>query len=234
MSKKRNFTLIELLIVVAIIAILASMLLPALNRAREMAKKTQCISNLKQIATTMQSYADDFRDTFPPVYKSAGVDYWYQVVGPRYFGFNIDSFVALPIGAAKNIALLCPSCVKTGGQGTNYIVNGSFSYVVSGTTQNLPLQRIRQTSQTALFTEGGDKFQRSPGELLQGQVPFFNYPGRVTAGNSYGCIAYPHNVNLNISFADGHVASQRRPGFGRTLNIAIATTDPMELWKMYK
>ncbi len=63
--KKHHFTLIELLVVIGIIALLAGMLMPALNTARAKARRTNCLGNLRQIGYALESYLDDNRNVLP-------------------------------------------------------------------------------------------------------------------------------------------------------------------------
>ena len=79
-ARRRGFTLIELLVVIAIIAILAAMLFPVFARARESARKIQCLSNVKNVAMAMQMYITDY-DRFPPrEHPSADEDAFFQTI----------------------------------------------------------------------------------------------------------------------------------------------------------
>src|SRR5690606_17877441 len=65
-SRKNAFTLIELLVVIAIISILAAILFPVFARARENARRTSCLSNLKQIGLGIMMYVQDYDEKYPP------------------------------------------------------------------------------------------------------------------------------------------------------------------------
>ncbi|MCX5642848.1 MAG: prepilin-type N-terminal cleavage/methylation domain-containing protein [Candidatus Omnitrophica bacterium] len=98
--KNKGFTLIEVLVVIAIIAIIAALLLPSLSQAREKAKQTLCINNLRQIGIAFSLYCSDYDEYFPcaedPV--SASPSYWLwmgrgwrQFLAP-YLNNNISGF----------------------------------------------------------------------------------------------------------------------------------------------
>ncbi|MBX3096432.1 MAG: prepilin-type N-terminal cleavage/methylation domain-containing protein [Fimbriimonadaceae bacterium] len=101
---RRGFTLIELLVVIAIIAILAAILFPVFARAKDAAKKTASLSNVKQIGTATMIYVGDYDDQMPQLY-------WYNPADttfPTAQGFYYYPLLILPYAKNRQV-FLCPN-----------------------------------------------------------------------------------------------------------------------------
>ena len=124
---RRGFTLIELLVVISIVGLLIALMLPAVQMAREAARKTHCANNLKQIGLALHNYMDSYK-SFPPGYVSslrADLDddgpgwAWGAMILPHFehdiifrlvdFSKPIDSEAAAKVRTESVTAYICPS-----------------------------------------------------------------------------------------------------------------------------
>jgi len=102
MLRRKAFTLIELLVVIAIIAILAAILFPVFAQARESARMTSCLSNMKQIGLGLMMYSQDYDEAYPNIYQG-----WGPVSGAYQEGWMWKNAI-FPYTKNKGI-LKCPS-----------------------------------------------------------------------------------------------------------------------------
>ncbi|MBP7559797.1 MAG: DUF1559 domain-containing protein [Armatimonadetes bacterium] len=132
--RRQGFTLIELLVVIAIIAILAAILFPVFAKAREKARQTSCLSNVRQLATAMLSYAQDYDEGLPthetPCSAGRNGQYcgkdWYESIEPYMKNRQI-----LWCPSASNTWSWKANCYPGLGGGTNFNCTYGYSTAIS-------------------------------------------------------------------------------------------------------
>ncbi|MBU1748679.1 MAG: DUF1559 domain-containing protein [Chloroflexi bacterium] len=206
---KKGFTLIELLVVIAIIAILAAILFPVFAKAREKARQSSCLSNVKQLSLAVLQYAQDYDETLNSCYGGdhVGISHrrWY------YQGATNEGMLYPYIKNAQ--VFICPS--GKGNYGANRALMGD------GNQGGRKLAIVQKPAETIILgdalTSGGDPATgmdtatgESWGEMIASLTRISSY-GPGTACNGRGLMAIRHNEMANLGFLDGH-AKAMKPG----------------------
>jgi len=196
--RKGAFTLIEMLVVMAIITILASMLLPALGKAKEKASAIYCLNNLHQLGVSMELYGDDSNDRLP--LSSANITIPGQggwTTGTPNYGPSW-TFALQPYYQNTNV-LRCPALTQKYRQSGYSYFMGSYGFAVDAANTNMvsPASvNMHSIYSTSMYVISGDcNYNADPtnADLNNDDVDtLFGQPSPI------------HNNHVNVLFADWH------------------------------